>query len=149
MWEPFTKYVLLKHLIDLFIGFFSALEWIDHNHPERIVLVFLEQDEKKISVYNTQKVLLRIADLTSLPEDIGKGGRVKSGDVELHLSNDKLENVIAVKLPEYDLVCFIYVNKYWVMKVYNHCKSKLFMSLNVECFFNKTKQQIPGYISKK
>ena len=36
------------------------------------------------------------------------------------------------------------------MKVYNHCKSKLFMHLNVECvFLNKTKQQIPGYISKK
>jgi len=103
--------VQLQHILRHIFLLFSALEWIDHNHPERIVLVFLEQDEKKISVYNTQKVLLRIADLTSLPEDIGKGGRVKSGDVELHLSNDKLENVIAVKLPEYDLVCFIYVNK--------------------------------------
>ncbi|WAR00381.1 DUOX2-like protein [Mya arenaria] len=83
---------------------FRALEWVDNENPERIVSVVLEPEESKISVYNTQKVLLRFADVGALPAGEARDGPVKSGDLELHLSSDHDENLIAVKLPEYDLV---------------------------------------------
>ena len=48
-------------------------------------------------MHNTQRVLLRHVDVKSTGERNGK-------NFEIHLSSDKSENVLALKLPEYDFV---------------------------------------------
>lgn len=65
------------------------------------MIVVLDHAEGHLNVYNTHRVLLRFADLTYERES--KTGRGKS-KIEFHISSDKSENLVAVKLLEYDLV---------------------------------------------
>lgn len=84
-----------------------ALEWTDFDNLERIVIVVFEPLEGHLNVYNTERVLLRFADLKY--QRISKSGREKSS-IELHTSSDKQENLVAVKLLEYDLVSNVLCN---------------------------------------
>ncbi|KAH3843834.1 hypothetical protein DPMN_117365 [Dreissena polymorpha] len=84
---------------------FAALEWVDLENPGRIVTVFLDTIDGKISVFNPQRVLMRFVDLLFVPSHITrKSTKVNASEVEIHVSSDKMENFAALKLPEYDLV---------------------------------------------
>lgn len=63
---------------------------------ERICVIILNRTEKRIDVFTTKHVLLRYVDLKLTDE--------RHKNIEVHLSSDKGENVLAIKLKEYDLV---------------------------------------------
>lgn len=81
-----------------------ALEWVDSENPGRIVTVFLDTLDGKISVFGPQKVLMRFVDLLFVPTHSNKSTKVSTSEMEIHVSSDKSENYAALKLPEYDLV---------------------------------------------
>jgi hypothetical protein len=61
------------------------------------VFVVLDPKDGRLDVFNTKRLLLRYIDLA-------QAAKLQKGTIEIHLSSDKTENLLAIKLQEYDLV---------------------------------------------
>ena len=86
-----------KPVMFLFSMYYTALEWVDWEELDRYVFVVIESKDGRIDVLNTKKVLLRYIDMC-------QAAKLQKGSIEIHLSSDKTENLLAIKLQEYDLV---------------------------------------------
>ena len=83
----------------MYCVFSPVLEWIDWDVVERVIIVVLDPSNLRIDVYNTKKVLLRFINVKSVAEK-------NNNMIELHLSSEREENLLAIKLTgEHDLVC--------------------------------------------
>ncbi|KAL4227481.1 hypothetical protein ACF0H5_012925 [Mactra antiquata] len=81
---------------------FRALEWIDMNQLDRVVIISLEPSECRIDVFGSKRILLRQI-------DVSRVARNQNGIVEVHISSDKEESsMFALKLKEYDLILKFY-----------------------------------------
>ncbi|XP_060604820.1 dual oxidase 1-like [Ruditapes philippinarum] len=80
---------------------FKALEWVDWDELDRYVFVVLDPKDGRLDVFNTKRLLLRYIDLA-------QAAKLQKGTIEIHLSSDKTENLLAIKLQEYDLVLKFY-----------------------------------------
>ena len=78
--------------------FCLVLEWIDYDVIERVIIVVLDLQSFRINITDSKKVLLRFIDVKAVAEK-------NNSLIEIHLSSDRDENLLSVKLPrEHDLV---------------------------------------------
>ena len=84
---------------------FPVLEWIDWDVVERVIIIVLDTLNLRINVNDTKSMLLRFIDVKQAADK-------NSSIIELHVSSDREENLLTIKLPrEYDLVSCEFYNK--------------------------------------
>ena len=83
-----------------------VLEWIDWDVVERVIIIVLDTLNLRINVNDTKSMLLRFIDVKQAADK-------NSSIIELHVSSDREENVLTIKLSrEYDLVSCEFYNKH-------------------------------------
>ena len=72
---------------------------------ERVIVIVLDTQNLRINVNDTKSMLLRFIDVKQAADK-------NRSIIELHVSSDREENLLAIKLPrEYDLVSCEFYNK--------------------------------------